>query len=240
MAIVQARMTSTRLPGKVLADICGKPALRRMLERVLRAKRLDAVAVATTVNATDDPVEKLCRDLGVSVFRGDEPDVLGRYCGAAGQFGADVIVRLTADCPMIEPTVIDEAVELFQKGAWDYVSNTLIRTYPIGLDVEVFSRAALERAAREADHPDLREHVTLYINGKRPHLPHGQFSLCQVTFDADFSHIRWTVDTAEDLERVRRFYAVLPETFTWLEALAAATRQPELLCGPTVRDDAGH
>lgn len=229
VAIIQARMTSSRLPGKVMADICGKPALQRMIERARRAERLDEIVVATTVNATDGPVVELCKRLGVKVFRGDEADVLGRYLNAAGLARAGVIVRLTADCPMIEPTLIDQAVTTFQSGNWDYVSNAVRRTYPDGLDVEVFSREALERAAREAQHPFLREHVTPYINGKRAGLPHGDFALGDMTFEADFSHVRWAVDTSEDLDRVRRLFALLPENFTWLHALAAATREPELL-----------
>lgn len=229
VAIVQARMTSSRLPGKVLADICGKPMLQRVIERARRVERLDAILVATTVNASDDPVVELCNRLGVKAFRGDERDALERYGEAAAFAAAVAVLRLTGDCPMIDPGVIDKAIAMFEEGTWDYVSNCNVRTYPDGLDAEVFTRAALDEAVREARHSFLREHVTPYIRGSHPEYGRGPFRIGQVTFEADFSHLRWTVDTAEDLERIRCLVAGLPENFTWLQALAAATRQPELL-----------
>lgn len=228
-AIIQARMTSTRLPGKVLADICGRPALELMLSRVRRSSRIDRIVVATTSNETDDPVARLCRELGVDVFRGDEADVLGRYVLAAEQYDADPVVRLTADCPMIEPAVIDLAIDEFVKRGCDYISNGLVRTYPDGLDVEVFSRAALIRAGREAEHPFSREHVTPYIKAQASEKPAVPFELSSLEFEADFSHVRWTLDRPEDLILIRNLVAKLPEDFTWLEALAEATRNPELL-----------
>lgn len=233
VAIIQARMTSTRLPGKVLANLAGKPALEHMIGRVRRARRLTEIVVATTVNATDDPVVALCERLGVRVTRGDEADVLGRFAEAAEATRARVIVRLSADCPMIEPALIDQTLAMYLDGHWDYVSNSVRRTYPDGLDVEAFSREALEEAAREAQHPFSREHVTPYITGTRPELPHGDFAIGDLIFEADFSHIRWTVDTPQDLERCRRLFALLPKDFTWLEALAVATREPDLLGVPS-------
>lgn len=227
VAIIQARMTSTRLPGKVLADIHGKPMLERMLDRVRRARSLDEIIVATTVNATDDPVVELGRRLGVRVFRGDEADVLGRYRAAAREASADVVVRLTADCPMIDPAVVDQAVAMFLEGDWDYLSNSRVRTYPDGLDVEVFTRDALERAAREARHPQLREHVTLYINGRYKDLPCGTFRVGDMAYERDLSHLQWSVNTAEDLERVRRLFAALPEGFTWEDAVAVVEKTAE-------------
>jgi spore coat polysaccharide biosynthesis protein SpsF len=229
VAIIQARMTSTRLPGKVLAELAGKPALEHMIGRVRRARRLTEIVVATTVNDTDDAVVALCERLEVRVVRGDEADVLGRFARAAEVAGGEVMVRLTADCPMSEPAFIDRAVAMFLEGDWDYVSNSVRRTYPFGLEVEVFSRRALDEAAREARHPYLREHVTPYITGKHPDLPHGDFAIGDMTLEADFSHVRWAIDTPQDLERCRRLFALLPEDFTWLEALAVATREPELL-----------
>ena len=228
-AIIQARMTSTRLPGKVMADICGQPSLSLMLSRVRRANRLDKIVVATTDNETDDPVAELCRELGVAVFRGDEADVLGRYVQAAEEHNADPVVRLTADCPMIEPAVIDLAIEEFANRGCDYISNGLVRSYPDGLDVEVFSMEALRRAEREAEHPFSREHVTPYIKSQGPEFPSVPFSLANLEYEADFSHVRWTLDTPEDLELLRELVAKLPENFTWLEALAAATKSPKLL-----------
>ena len=230
IAIIQARMTSTRLPGKVLMDIAGRPALELMVSRVKRATLIDGIVVATTSNATDDPVIALCERLGVATFRGDEQDVLARFAAAAGVFGAETVVRLTGDCPIIDPAVIDDAVRLYRSGDWDYVGNGNRRTYPDGLDVEVFTRAALERAAREADHPFAREHVTPYLRGIRPDIiPDGGFRRGDLVYAADFSHIRWTLDRQDDLDRLRRLVPKLPDGFDWLTALSVATREPSLL-----------
>ena len=229
VAIVQARMTSTRLPGKVLADLCGAPLLARMIGRIRRARRLDGVVVATTARPSDDPVAALAAQLEVGLFRGDEADVLGRFAGAAAAARADVIVRLTADCPLHDPALIEDAVEGFTAGGWDYYGNAVERTFPDGLDVEVFSRAALERAATDARHPFLREHVTPWINGAWPEYGFGPFRRGAMRFAADFAHLRWTVDTAEDLARVRRIWTRAPDDFTWLQALSVATREPALL-----------
>lgn len=232
-------MTSTRLPGKVLADLGGRPALDFMLARVRRAKRLDAVWVATTGNAADDPVAELCDRRDVPIFRGDEADVLSRYAGAAAAASANTVVRLTADCPMSDPTIIDQGVALFECGDYDYVSNAVIPTYPDGLDVEVFSKAALDRADREARLPFHREHVTPYMrSGSYETLPTGDFRIGHFRAPADFSHLRWTVDTQEDLDAVRRMVAHLPFDFGWLDAVALITRYPELiwLAGSGARD----
>ncbi len=123
-------MTSSRLPGKVLADLCGESALQHMLSRVQRSQRIDGIVVATTTNDTDDPVVALCEKLGVAAFRGDEADVLGRFHDAAQLHDADPVVRLTADCPMIDPKILDEIIARFEEGEWDYVSNCNLRTYP--------------------------------------------------------------------------------------------------------------
>lgn len=229
VAIIQARMTSSRLPGKVLMDICGRPALQRMLERVLRARRIDQVVVATTVNATDDPVVELCDSLAVKTFRGDEQNVLGRFLAAADENGAESVVRLTADCPMIDPELIDEIVTAYEVGEADYVSNCNVRTYPDGLDVEVFTMDALREADRSVEQPFPREHVTPYIRGSHPQYGAGDFHREQVTFMTDLGHLRWTLDTAEDMERIRALVCNLPEEYSWLDALSLATRRPELL-----------
>lgn len=229
-AIIQARMTSTRLPGKVLADIGGRPLLQRMLDRVRRSARIEKLVVATTTNATDDPVEHLCDSLNVGIFRGSEHDVLARFHGAAEAAGASTVVRLTADCPMNDPMIIDQVIARYLRGDCDYASNAVARTYPDGLDVEVFSRAALDEAHRQAKHPYMREHVTPYIYGCQ--YGGGNFRLAAVCFDADLAHLRWTVDTPADLARVRELFRALPENFTWLEALSLATRRPELLGVP--------
>lgn len=217
-------MTSTRLPGKVLADLAGKPLLERMIERVSRSRMLNGIVVATTSNAVDDPVAATAERLGAHVFRGDEMDVLGRIHDAAVQAGADPVVRLTADCPMSDPSVIDAAVDLYRASDISYVSNVARRTFPDGLDVEVMSFAALGEAHREAHHSVLREHVTPYIRGNMPGLGHGNFRRADLLGPADFGHIRFTVDTRTDLENMRRLFERLPEGFHWLEAVALASR----------------
>jgi len=235
VAIIQARMTSTRLPGKVMADLAGVPLLAYMLHRVFAAKRLDAIWVATTRNDTDAPIVHLCDHLGVAVFRGDEDDVLGRYAGTAAAAKADVIVRLTSDCPMIDAGLIDESVERFSAGTFDYLSNAIELSYPDGLDIEIFTRDALEQANREATLPFHREHVTPYMRtGVYQNVPTGDFRVGQMRAPADFSHLRWTVDTADDLARVRRLVGELPAGYSWMDVLALLTRRPELLDEGTV------
>jgi spore coat polysaccharide biosynthesis protein SpsF len=198
VAVVQARMTSTRLPGKVMMEVLGKPLLGYELERAARASRLSAVVVATTANRADDIVARYAESLGFGVYRGPEDDVLERYWGAAA--GADFVARLTADCPLIDPEVVDRvAGAILDDPSCDYASNILgRRTYPRGLDTEVFTFAALERARNEAVQPREREHVTPYIYG-HPEI----FGLKGVQNDEDLSRHRWTVDTPEDFALVR-------------------------------------
>lgn len=235
VVVIQARMTSSRLPEKVLADICGKPSLQIMFERISSSASVDKVVVATTINTSDDPIVKLCNKLGYKTFRGGEFDVLARVLQAAESENAEVVVRLTADCPMIDPGVIDEIVTAFSINKHDYLSNTIERTYPDGLDVEVMSINALREAHNKAVAPFLREHVTPYISGKRPDLGAGDFRIGQIRFASDFSHIRWTLDTKEDLQRIRSLVSKLPEDYHWLQALSIATREPDLL-GSTLMD----
>ncbi len=206
LAIVQARMTSTRLPGKVLMPILGRPMLSLQLERMRRAKSLDGIVIATTTTAADEPIVALCAREAVPCFRGSEHDVLSRYAGAAQALGADTIVRITSDCPLMEPGLIDQAVGIFHAahGQLDYVSNMLEPRFPYGLAVEVFSRDVLEQAHRDATQDAEREHVTPYIYW-RP----AQFRLQSITHSSDLSHHRWTVDTPEDFELVSRIFAAL-------------------------------
>ncbi len=229
VAVIQARMTSTRLPGKVLVDIGGSPALEHMLARVRKATSIDHVVVATTANATDDPVVALCERLGVETFRGDEHDVLGRFVGVVDRTGARVVVRLTADCPMIDPALIDQTFALFDTDSYDYTSNANVRSFPDGLDCEVFSADALRRADEEARHPFLREHVTPFIRGSHPQYGAGGFRVGNLLAPADFGFVRWTLDTPADLARIRELIALLPAGYTWMQALSAAMRAPHLL-----------
>jgi len=223
LAIIQARMGSTRLPGKVLMDIAGRTMLSRVVRRAARAAALDKVVVATTLHHADEPVESEARALGVGVYRGSEQDVLDRYCQAARQSPADMICRITSDCPLIDPGLIDRVVESCLSSGADYASNTLSRTFPRGLDVEVFSHTTLERAWREASEPYQRVHVTPYVY-QHPE----RFRLVNVEAPSDLSAHRWTVDTPEDLELVRRIYADLgsEDSFGWREALDLVRSDP--------------
>jgi len=207
LIIVQARMTSTRLPGKVLLPLAGEPMLTRLVERLRRVQRADGIVVATTSNATDDPIAALCAQLGVPCHRGSEHDVLSRYADAARLNGADVVVRITSDCPLIDPALIDQGIATYEAGDSDYVSNMLPPTWPYGMAVEVFSATALAQAHAEATQAAEREHVTpfLYWHPER-------YRLRNVASPVDLSHHRWTVDTPEDYELVRRLFETLYPT----------------------------
>ncbi|MDL1894801.1 acylneuraminate cytidylyltransferase [Anaerolineae bacterium CFX7] len=225
-AIVQARMGSTRLPGKVLMDIGGASMLARVVSRTRRAERINQVVVATTSHSLDDAIIGECEHLGVATFRGSENDVLDRYYGAAKAFDANIIVRITSDCPLIDSMVIDSVLALYSASSCDYASNVQKRFFPRGLDTEAFSFAALERAWKNANETFQRVHVTPYIY-QHPEL----FRLASLEADADYSTLRWTVDTAQDLDLVRAIYARLKndDTFGWRDALAVVEREPELL-----------
>jgi spore coat polysaccharide biosynthesis protein SpsF len=202
VAIVQARMGSSRLPGKVLADIAGRTMLARVVLSLLDATTIDRVVIATTTLIEDEPVVAAGRDLGVTIARGDRDDVLSRYLNAARSVEADVIVRVTADCPLLDPAVVDRVVETLAPDI-DYASNTHARTFPRGLDVEAFHRDTLERLHRLATTAATREHVTSFVL-EQPSL----FRIAQVTAeDTDASDLRWTVDTEEDLALVRALFA---------------------------------
>ena len=218
VAIVQARLGSTRLPGKVLRDLAGKPMLARVLDRVRRAKSLAGAIVATSDLPGDDPLAEWLTAGCHAFFRGSEQDVLARFAGAAAQTGADAIVRITADCPLIDPGVIDEVVAAFRAGqpGIAYASNVLPRrTFPRGLDTEVFTREALELCEREATDASSREHVTPFIC-RHPE----RFCLHGVEADADYSEHRWTVDTPEDFELIEKIYRALGDSeFSWKDVL---------------------
>ncbi len=229
VAIIQGRMASSRLPGKVLLDIGGQPMLAHVVERARRASQVDQVVIATTVEASDDAIEVFCRARGYAVTRGSLHDVLDRFYQAARSARADVIVRLTADCPVIDPGLIDLTVaEFFRSGA-AFVANRLpppfTRTYPIGLDVEVCSYRALERAWNEATEKHEREHVMPYLYD----VP-GRFKVLKLDYERDLGSHRWTVDTAEDLELLREIFKRLEEkpNFTWLDVLALFEEDAEL------------
>ena len=205
VAIVQARMGSTRFPGKVLEEIAGHPMLWQVVNRVRMARTVDEVTVATSTESSDRAVADFCAKEGIPCFLGSENDVLDRFYQAARSYEADAIVRITADCPLIDPQIIDKVVAVYLQGEYDYVTNTLRYTYPDGLDVGVFSFPALEKAWHEARFPAEREHVTPYIRRS------GRFRLHNVESEVDLSsrNLRWTVDEPSDLEFVRAIYAHL-------------------------------
>jgi spore coat polysaccharide biosynthesis protein SpsF len=229
VAIIQGRMASSRLPGKILLDIAGKPMLAHVVERARRARTVDQVVVATTTQPEDDAVEAYCRQAGIDCSRGSLQDVLDRFYQAALAFKADTIVRLTADCPLLDPQVLDLTVNEFFRTGVDFGCNRLPpplkRTYPIGLDVEVCTFQALERAWKEAKKPNEREHVMPYLYD-----PPGRFKVLRIDYEKDYSEMRWTVDTPEDLDLVRQIFGRLTEhpDFTWLDVLALFEREPEL------------
>lgn len=223
--IVQARMTSTRLPGKVLLPLAGEPMLMRLMERLRRVQRADGIVIATTTNASDDPIAALCAQQGVPCHRGSELDVLSRYADAARLHAADVVVRITSDCPLIDPALIDQLIAVYEEGDSDYVSNMLPPTWPYGMAVEVFSATALAQAHAEATQDAEREHVTPFIYW------HPQrYRLRNVASPVALSHHRWTVDTPEDYELVRRLFDHLLPTnphFTQADVLALLDAHPD-------------
>lgn len=205
--IIQARMASTRLPGKVMFDLVGEPMLWRIIERARKAMRMGEVVVATTMNAEDNVIESFCQQRAVPVFRGSAEDVLARYYQTARAFNANTIVRITADCPLIDPCVIDRCVEAFQSGNYDYVSNNTIEdtsTFPRGLEVEVISFTALETAAQDAQLQYQREHVTPYIwENKDDNFFIGPVVSATPEYRRAF---RLTVDYPEDFSLMQKIY----------------------------------
>lgn len=217
-------MGSTRLPGKVLRPIEGRPMLAYQIERLRRCRRIDRIVVATSVLPADDTIVDFCEREGVEVVRGSESDVLARFALAARAVDASVIVRVTADCPLLEPGLVDAAVDAFCARGCDYLSNMLPPSWPYGMAVEVLSRQALDEAAAEARDPAEREHVTPFIYW-RPE----RYRIGSITRQPDLSAHRWTVDTPEDFELVSRIvsalYAATPE-FTLDDVLALLARHP--------------
>ncbi len=203
VAIIQARMGSTRLPGKVLKKVCGKTLLAHLVGRLKRSQTLDDIIIATSTDPRDKIIAEHAQGLGVKVFRGEEADVLDRYYRAACEFDVDTIVRITADCPLMDPAVMDKIIGVYQRNAtrYDYVSNVNPQTFPIGMAVEVFSFSTLEKTWLEAKLPAEREHVTLFIRSHKE-----LFRQKNVACTKDYSHCRITVDTPEDLHLVRRIF----------------------------------
>jgi spore coat polysaccharide biosynthesis protein SpsF len=215
IAVIQARTGSTRFPNKVLADLNGRPMLAHVVERVRRCRSVDRVVVATSTSPSDDTVAELAERLGASVTRGPLDDVLRRFVMAARQHAASVVVRITADCPLVDPELVDAVVEMRSREGADYASNIDPRTYPDGYDVEAMTRECLERLDREATLPDEREHVTLHV---REHP--GEYRRASLCLPRDLSEMRLTVDYPDDLVKVGRLLnALQPDTAPGLEAV---------------------
>jgi len=229
VALIQARLGSSRLPGKVLKDLGGNPVLVWCVERARRAVTVSQVVVATTDAPADDPIAELCAARGYDCFRGSQFDVLDRFYQAARKYKADVIVRITADCPFIDPGLIDLTVQEYLRSGADFAANRLPppwkRTYPIGLDTEVCSTACLELAWREATEKFEREHVMPYFYDKE-----GRFKIHVLHHAPDYGSLRWTLDTPQDLDLLRvvveRFEGRMD--FSWREVQALFQREPEL------------
>ena len=225
LAVLQARVSSNRLPGKVLATILGTPMLALQIERVQRVRQIDHLTVATSASLEDEAIARLCADLGIACFRGALDDVLDRFYQAALPHQPDHVVRLTGDCPLADWTLIDRIISHHLDGDFDYTSNTIVPTFPDGLDVEVFRFESLERTWREATRPSEREHVTPHLKSS------GQFKTANFSMPVDHSDLRWTVDEAEDLALIKIVYEELylknPE-FTTEDVLELIRQRPEL------------
>jgi spore coat polysaccharide biosynthesis protein SpsF len=245
VAIIQGRMSSSRLPGKILAEIAGQPMLQRVFIRSSRASMVHETLFATTTDPADDQVAEYCDFSGIPVMRGSLYDVLDRYYQAAQMLKAEVVVRITADCPIIDPVLIDDAVSTLLDGEYDFTCNRLPppwhRTYPIGLDVEACTIKALQKAWSEGREPHHREHAMPYlyegVDLKRQSRtletgisPHG-FKVALLHHTTDFGDYRWTVDTAEDLEFIRQVYARFDgrDDFGWKEVLDLVHLEPRLM-----------
>jgi spore coat polysaccharide biosynthesis protein SpsF len=229
VCIIQARMGSSRLPGKVLKDICGYPMLHWVVNRAADAKFIDELIVATTIDVSDDPIVEWCMEHDIKCFRGDAFDVLDRYYQTARNYQADVIVRLTADCPLIDPVLVDEVITVFFNKGVDFAANRLPppykRTYPIGLDIEVASFFALEKAWSQAKLSYEREHVMPYLYSVED-----RFAIFVLNAENNYGNYRWTVDTPEDLEFIRALFNKLNcrINFSWREVLKTLEENPGL------------
>jgi spore coat polysaccharide biosynthesis protein SpsF len=229
VATIEARMTSSRLPGKILRPILGRPTLQLLIERLSLSQYIDDIVVATTINDADDPTEDLAKRLGVGCYRGSEDDVLDRVLKAAQAYQADIIVEITGDCPLLDPAVIDRLIGIYLEGGYDYVSNTLKETYPNGLDSQVFSRKTLEIVAELTQDPVDHEHVSIYIY---EHPERFRLFNLESNLPKKYWGARLTVDTNEDFEVIRNIYEELypknPE-FTLEDIIDLLEKRPELL-----------
>ena len=223
--IIQARMGSSRLPGKVLMNSGnGMPLLYYVINQLRHCSKVKNLVIATTTNQEDDEIEKFADNNSVDVFRGNEKDVLDRYFQCAKKYSFSTIVRITADCPLIDPQIVDKVIEQFFSGNYDFATNTLTRTFPIGTDVEVFSFSALKRTWESAQLPSEREHVTPYLRNER------NFKIINVQNDKNISSLRLTVDRIEDFELIKQILKNISVNPIHLgDVLELFSRKPELI-----------
>ena len=223
--IIQARMGSSRLPGKALMKSdSGKPLLYYVINQLRYCSKIKNLVIATTTNQEDDEIEKFANNNSVNVFRGKEKDVLDRYFQCAKKYSFSTIVRITADCPLIDPQIVDKVIEQFFSENYDFATNTLTRTFPIGTDVEVFSFSALNKAWENAQLPSEREHVTPYFHNKE------NFKIINVENDKNISNLRLTVDRIEDFELIKQILNNISINPIHLEdVLELFSRKPELI-----------
>lgn len=227
VAIIQARMGSTRLPGKVMMQLQNQSVLKHVINRVSKVDLINQVVIATTKNEIDDVIVDEAYKAGATVYRGSEDDVLSRYYEAALKWSADIVIRITSDCPLIDHVVLSEILEFYLDNNYDYVSNTLSRTYPRGLDIEVFSFPCLEKVYKSAQHPEYREHVTPYIYGNTE-----KFKIYDFQSPENFSQYRWTLDTIEDWTLIEIIYNTLykdKRIFEWMEVVRLMEENPHFL-----------
>lgn len=228
VVIVQARLGSTRLPSKVLKDLSGKPVLYHVLERIKKTKLVDNIVIATTDLDSDEPLIEYLRENKIDYYRGSSEDVLSRYYESALQYKADIIIRITSDCPLIDPIVIDEIIKIYlENNNYDYVSNTLMRSFPRGLDVELFTFDSLKKSFLKAEQKWEREHVTPYIYTNRD-----LFNVYNFANKTDQSFFRWTLDTPEDYQLIKEIYDSLyneGKIFTTEEVISLFRNRPELI-----------
>ena len=229
LAIIQARTSSTRLPRKVLLEVFEIPLIIFLLERINKSKCLNKIILATSSDPSDDHLSQIVRDKGFNVYRGSLSNVLDRYAKCAAREKFKNIIRITGDCPMIDPSVVEQVIDLFKTKKFDYVSNSLPRTFPDGLDCEIFSFKVLEYSFLNAKTEFSKEHVTAFVRGVSNEKFKKKIKTGNISFSSDFSKIRWTLDYIEDLERIRSLYKLLPENFSWLDALSVAITKPKLL-----------
>ena len=240
IALIQARMGSTRLPGKIMKTVDSKPMISLLLERLSEVKKIDKVVIATSNRVENDHFIDYLKQIEVDFFRGSEHDVLDRFYNAAKAFRADMIVRITADCPLVDPKLIDDIIDFALKNKKDYCSNVIPPTYPDGQDVEIFTYGSLEKCWNEATIKSDREHVTTYIRKNATHNGKNLFSSINYPHSENLSHIRMTVDEPEDLDCISHLTRVLGRSSTWTNYTNYIIEHPNEFKNQSIRRGMGY